>query len=853
MPEYNPGKTNLLCVARRKVKLSQTDAGAYLGLEGNRCRYSVGAWEAGTSAPHLELRDRFIAYLWDKLKLQHAPERMESIWHEVMVDQWGWEPLGEHEHLARTQDHLIKERVTFVREANSVPNNLPAAVTGFIGRAKEITAVCSLLRRTDVRLVTLTGPGGTGKTRLALEVAKTVLDSFADGVYLVALALIRDPALVPSTIMQTLGLVETGERTVIEGLVMHLRDKHVLLVLDNFEQVGTAASVITDLLQTAPRLKVLVTSRETLRLYGEHHFQVPPLALPNPQQLPSLDDFTQYEAVRLFFERAQAAKSTFRMTNENVRAVAEICVRLDGLPLAIELAAARSTLFAPQALLSRLDHPFRLLTSDLRGRHSERQQTLRNTIDWSYALLTSVEQVLFVPLAVFIGGCTIESAESVCNVDDDLGIDMLEGLDSLVRKSLLRQEEENNSEPRFLMLETIREYAQEQLTAQGGIEVLRQHANYYLGFVEAAERELKGAQQGVWLDKLECEHDNVRVALQWFIQQGEIQKALRLSGAVWLFWWLRGFISEGRQQLEHILSLDTNKTIARTKALNGAGYLASFQLARVRARSLYEESLGISWQLGDFHRIGEALHGLGNVALSQADDKEAIRLYTDSLAYFEKVGDKWGCAWSRHSLGKACYRQGDSSRAIMHLEHGLALNRELGNKRGIASSLNNLGDIARHQNDGPSAMRFYEESLRHYRELQHKQGIAAVLHNIGYIVKSQSDLARAAASFKEGLILFHELGNIWCTADCITGLAGMALAIGQAERAARLMSAAEALHEMVDPTGAAMEPANRVEWEQNVAGTKSLLDNELFEAVWTYGKEMPLEAVIADALSINIS
>jgi len=687
------------------------------------------------------------------------------------------------------------------------PTNLPVQPTSLIGRERELAAACAALRQLDVRLLTLTGAAGTGKTRLGLQMAAELIDDFADGVFFVSLTPIRDPELVMPAIAHPLDVKEMGGQSLSESLRHHLHDKQLLLMLDNFEQVAAAAPLVADLLATCPHLKILITSREALHLRGEQEFPVPPLALPDPRHLPSIERLTQYEALRLFIERAQAVKPDFQVTNVTAPAVAEICARLDGLPLAIELAAARIKLFPPQALLARLNRRLALLTGGPRDLPA-RQQTLRNTIDWSYDLLNPDEQTLFARLAVFMGGRTLEAAEAVCNAASDLGLAVLDGLASLVDKHLVYRDEGSNGEPRFMMLETIWEYALERLEARGeAAELQHQHASYYLALAEGAVAHLSGPQQDVWLERLEVEHDNLRAALAWAFEGEQAETLVRFGAALWRFWEMRGHFTEGRTWLERVLEKSRGTAVAlRAQAFTGAGTIA--------------------WHQGDYAR--------------------AIEFHEAALRLYRELGDKHGIAFTLNNLGAQALVQGDYAQAAPLFEEGLAIARELGDRRLNAYMVHNLAEVARHQGDYTRAAPLYAESLALVQELGDRWGIAINLAWLGTVTRYQGNYAHATALLMEGLTLCQALGDKERIAECLEGLAGLAGAQEQAERAAHLFGAAAALRDTID---APLPPAERADYERDLATIRSQIDAAAFADAWAAGQAMPPEQAIAEALN----
>lgn len=766
--------------------------------------------------------------------------------------------LGEHRLKDLTRPEHIYQAVVSGLSADFPPlhtldarrHNLPAQATTLIGRKQEVTALRELLRRADVRLVTLTGTGGTGKTRLGLQVAAEVLDEFTDGVFFVALAPIQDPALVTSAVAQALGVREAGGRPVLEQLHDMLRHRQILLVLDNFEQVVDAAPLVSSLLEVASQLKILVTSRMPLHLYGEHEYVVPPLTLPDLRNLPPLERLTQYAAVRLFIERAQAVKLDFAVTNATAPAVAEICHRLDGLPLAIELAAARSKLFSPPVLLAHLSSRLTLLTGgprDLPMRH----QTLRAAIDWSYNLLSPSEQTLFRRLAIFVGGCTLEATRAVCNAAGDLEIDVLDGLIALTDQSLLRQDEVADGEPRFSLLETIREYALERLGESEKIDDLRrQHTTYYLALAEIAEAGLTSAERSVWMPRLEAEYDNIRGALNWIKVSGEGETALRLAGALGWFWYLGGHLREGRRWLESALEQvntcpPTDPLVhLRAKALCALGKVAYVQGDYAQARAWLEEGSAIARTQANQHELADTLNYLGLTALSQGD-YAAAQLYADeSVALYRAIGNRWSIALGLIGHAYVALNQGDYPAARARTEESLKLRRDLRDTTGIAWALNLLGEVARHQGDYDQALKLSSESLEIYRRIGFTVGIALSLLNLGEVARAQGNYPRAAVLFYESLALWNEFGARREIARCLEGLAGLATARGQSARAACLYGAAEALRVAI---GAPLPLGDRPTYKRDVITIRTQLDEATFEAAWATGYAMTLEQAIGYA------
>lgn len=689
------------------------------------------------------------------------------------------------------------------------PNNLPAQPRSLVGRDNEMSAVTTLLRRKDVRLLTLTGPGGTGKTSLALQAATGLLDDFTGGVFFVSLAAISDAHLVASVIAQELAVQEAGGKPLLDSLKEYLRDKQMLLVLDSFEHLLAAAALVAELLAECPRLKILATSRAVLHLRAEHEYSLPPLALPDLERLPAPEALARCPAIALFMQRAIAVKPDFAMHQENARAIAGICIRLDGLPLAIELAAAHIRMLSPQSLLARMEKRFQLLTGGARDLPA-RQQTMRDAIAWSYELLSEDEKLLFRRLSVFVGGCALEAIEAVCDGTGDLKVDMLSGVASLVDKSLVRQSEQTyGDEAQFCMLETIREYGLERLATSGESEALQQrHAAFYLALAEEAEPELKGPSQVAWLERLEREHGNLRAALEWAKASADAEIGLRLCGALWRFWRVRNHFSEAQGWMEGFLA----------KAETGSAS------ASARARVVL---------------------GLGVITTMLGDYLAAASLCERGLALYREMGDKQGIAHSLVILATALFEQGNWQQGTELLEESLALQRELQDKWGIAASLNNLGVIAYQEKDYERARAFYEESLTLRRELDDSRGVAFSLNNLGEVARRQGDCVRARSLIAESLTIFQSLRDKAVIAQCLQGLVQLLYDEDRLAQAARLMGATKKVREEANVP---VPPHDRSEYEAIVVSVRDRLGATVFAAHLAQGQMMSLDEAIAYGL-----
>ncbi len=796
--------------------------------------------------------------------------------------------LGRH----RLRDLLEPEQVTQLvveglpdtfpplKSLERHPTNLPIQPNPLIGRETHLEQLKTLLGRDDVHLVTLTGVGGTGKTRLALQVAADLLEAFDDGAFVVDLAPLDQAPLVLPTIAATIGVRETGGYSLRDALVQYLAQKRLLLVLDNFEHLLDAAPIVADLLRTCDGIKGLATSRAPLRLRGEHEYAVSPLAVPDPARLPSVEELAAVDAVVLFVQRATMMRPEFVLTRDNASSVAAICARLDGLPLAIELAAARIRMLEPEALLKRLDRRLKVLTGGARDLPS-RQQTLRATIAWSHDLLAADEQTLFRRLSVFAGSGSIEAAEVVTSVAGGLDTDVLDGLEILVNQSLLRRSVGADNELRFTFLETLREFGLERLAEAGEEDLLRQaHAAWCGDFVTGADAALRGPDQVTWLHRLDADHDNFRSALGWAVANGDDELPLRLVRGLWPFWHIRGHLEEGIRWVETALKLgDQSVAEDRLWAQIGAGTLRFargeyrgaehwFQRANAIAEMLdqpgvtamvlnnqgavahaqgnldiadrrYEESLEFAKKSGEQRRYATALLNLGAIAHYRGEEATAVARYEESLGIFRTLGDTAGSMDVLSNLVAIMAPVPDQVKHAQRLgEEALSLAHELGTVQGEAFILACLGFAAETAGEPVRARDLHEQSLKRYRQIGDQDGIARALGNLGAVALDNGEVEQSIALCTESVDLYMELGDPDGVAYAVETLASVALETGKRETAARWLGAVDGLREAA---GSAAPAESRTRRERLVARLHQALSGGSLSAELAGGREMTLD------------
>ncbi len=743
----------------------------------------------------------------------------------------------------------LRRQFPALRTLTSRSNNLPAQLSSFIGREREIAEAKELLAAS--RLVTMTGPGGTGKTRLALQTAAELLDNFGDGLWFTDLAPLADPEGVPSAVATTLGLGDEPSRPLMARLTEFLQARQLLLVLDNCEHVIAGCAVLVDgLLSSCPSLRVLATSREALALPGETVMAIPALSVPpspDSREL-TLESVSAYEAVQLFKERAAAAAPHFALTDANAPTVARICSRLDGVPLAIELAAARVKSLSANQIEARLEDRFRLLTGGSRTA-LPRQQTLRATIDWSYQLLTEGERTLFRRLSVFVGGWTLEAAEAVC-ADEVIGSGAVFDLAAqLVDRSLVVFEEEPT--PRYGYLETIREYSSEKLidAAEGGA-TRDAHLAWFVALAEAAESHMRGADRGRWLQLLGRENDNLRAALQWSDETPDGARLLvRLVAALWWFWMERNKLDEGEAWINRALLIATDLQLrkSRGQVLNGSAALAYMQGHHTQAKGRGIEAVALFRDLGDTWNVAFALGQLAMFVYAMGEYDEARAIAEECTLLFRQSGDRWGLAIPLGTLARIALRGHDYERARALLEESLAIRRQVGDPWLVAQTLNALGDVARAQDDIDGAAKFYEDSLIAFEGLGNVSSRSGVLHNLGHVARRRGQYPAAARYFSQSLKLFREQHDQLGIAECIVGIAGVASGTKNAAEAAQLLGAADQLLASID---AVISPSNEGDYQSILREVHAQLGSRESMAERAVGALSSIEHAIVRALEV---
>jgi predicted ATPase len=759
-------------------------------------------------------------------------------------------------------------------------NNLPAPLTTLIGREENLAKAVESLGA-EVRLLTLTGPGGVGKTRLAIQIGEKLLaqKTFAQGLCFVSLASLTDPGLVPLAIAEAAGIKEANGQPPLLLLKNRLRNYELLLVLDNFEQIIEASGVLTDLLSSCRKLKMLVTSRTVLHLYGEQELIIEPLALPASRSILPLELLQHSPALTLFVKRSQAVKADFKLTQENAQAVSDICFRLDGLPLALELIAPQVKLFTPQHILTRLNNWLSLIDTKT-GNLPLRQQTMQNVLDWSYDLLDEAEQNLLAQLGVFVQGCTVEAVEAVCTFDANRHFfrkvkaklqhtsHMVEHLSGLVDKSLLLRQEvtvsslqitgDTSKMVRFRMLELVREYALEQLQARGEEEMLREnHLNYYLHLVEEVEPQLHRLSMGPLLKQLELEHDNLRAALRWSLEENphdpaRIEKGIRLTAALAWFWHFRGYWSEGSAWVEKALEL-ANQTeiskIVQAEIWHAAGIFSGSQGQASKAFAQLEEGLKLFRELDDKWGIAHSYDWIAELHRVLGHYSEAKPFYEAAHELCVELKDYFCANLEQIGLGIISYQQGDYTTAQICLKNGLETSWGLRDKFGAGNALNALGELLRRQGDYPHALLYYKQSLSLFREMGLTGKVVQILHNIGQLELDRENFMEAEGFFKSSLVLSYEIKSKRMIAWCLAGLACAMCGQSRLDEAARLFGATRALLAAMNTS---LDASNQASYKRSLLSFHELMPEPLGEAAIEEGANLPLEQVISAVLNKGV-
>jgi predicted ATPase/serine/threonine protein kinase len=747
--------------------------------------------------------------------------------------------------IAASRDDLDRPRLFRGDGHDGARHSLPSQRTPLLGRLAETAAVTATLLNPAVRLLTLTGPGGTGKTRLAIQVAADLAPAFEGGVAFVNLAPIAEPKLVISAIASALGLRETGERPLLASVADHLNSMgRTLLLIDNFEQVVSAAGLVRDLLDACPALSVLVTSRVVLRIYGEHEFPVPPLPLPAPGGSTSPSALLESPSIALFVQRAAAGRPDFALTSTNAGAILDICRRLDGLPLAIELAAARVKILPPAELRARIERRLELLTGGPRDM-PERQQTLRRAIQWSYDLLTPAEQRLFRRLSVFAGGCTLEAIEAVCNTAEDLGVPVLEGVTSLVENSLLVQRLDGDGQPRFSMLETFREYGRDRLAESGEADATAlAHAAYMLVIAEEETLGMTPAQRDAWLQVCDAEHDNLRVAVHYLMQSGNTEWSLRLAGALFRFWEQREHLTEGRDTLVRALAMPGGDapTRERARVLYSCAVLSDLLGDNERAEAWAHEACTLYRQFGDTKAVATAMVAMAWQAQRRGRYADATALFEETVVLWEQLGDAVAVDLARSNTATTATFEGDYGKARALLEQVADASQARGDVRGVAAALNGLGDVAGKEGHHEAARRYHQQSLAIYQRIGDRWGIAGVLADLARVDVDACDYGAAAASVTQALQAFRELGHQRGMARQLEMLSWCASCQSRDADAVALASAAAAIRMKISSPP---RQGERERIEQTLTLAQNRLTPEAYAAAWRDGRAATLDQLLA--------